>query len=288
LTSPTSVPSSRSIQVQSCSDRAITLAVLFATIDPTDDLLTANVWVCVGKAAAAELVKSKAASATVSVEGVRATLSAGSGEVSSPGEQTRLGAATIPIDGDPRRYPFDVYRASVLVSLAGTRSTLAQLPLSLRSEQDPGVSAFDWRASTARLSPTTVTIGGPVHRATLVDSQRLSIEAFRPINTKLFVGFLSLVPLILIFVLAARLMTAPPRSVEDLAAIAAIMLAILPIRTVLVPSDISALTVVDFTLGFEMALLAAGVALVNLWPQLAPTLKRWLAQRDGQPPPPGA
>ncbi len=66
--------------------------------------------------------------------------------------------------------------------------------------------------------------------------------------------------------LAVRLSVAPPRSVEGLAAIAAVMLAILPIRSVLVPANISSLTLVDFVLASEMATLAAGAALVSLWP----------------------
>jgi hypothetical protein len=54
---------------------------------------------------------------------------------------------------------------------------------------------------------------------------------------------------------------------EVLAGVAAVLLAILPIRQVLVPSSISVLTFVDYMLGLEMALLAA-IACVVVWHRL--------------------
>jgi hypothetical protein len=46
-------------------------------------------------------------------------------------------------------------------------------------------------------------------------------------------------------------------SPEGIAGVAAVLLAILPIRLILVPGEISDLTLVDYWLGFEMAVLAA-------------------------------
>jgi hypothetical protein len=57
----------------------------------------------------------------------------------------------------------------------------------------------------------------------------------------------------------------PPRSPEVIVGVAAILLAILPIRAVLVPSDITVLTLVDLALACEIAALAAGTALAYLW-----------------------
>jgi hypothetical protein len=67
--------------------------------------------------------------------------------------------------------------------------------------------------------------------------------------------------------MAVRLWRTPARSVEGLVGVTAIMFAILPIRSVLVPSEIGSLTLVDFALASEMAGLAAGTALVYLWPR---------------------
>jgi hypothetical protein len=59
---------------------------------------------------------------------------------------------------------------------------------------------------------------------------------------------------------------APARGIgpDSVTGVAAVLLAILPIRLVLVPAEVSELTLIDYLLGFEMALLASLAALVVL------------------------
>ncbi len=69
------------------------------------------------------------------------------------------------------------------------------------------------------------------------------------------------IPLLLIALLATRLAEGTQRSIDGLVGVIAIMLAILPIRAVLVPGEITSLTLVDFALACEMGLLAFGTML---------------------------
>ena len=141
---------------------------------------------------------------------------------------------------------------------------------------DPAVSNFNWVVGVpplgempgpARQSVTVSPSGKKVVQpecGSVVDA--LTVHASRPATTKLLVLCLVLVPLLLLALLGIRLAEGAPRSIDGLVGVTAIMLAILPIRSVLVPADISSLTIVDFALASEMTLLAVGTVAWFLWP----------------------
>lgn len=85
----------------------------------------------------------------------------------------------------------------------------------------------------------------------------------------LFVVCLIGIPLLLIGLLGLRLSAGTQRSTDGLVGVIAITLAILPIRAVLVPGDMSSLMLVDFALAGEMAALAFGTVVWLFWPWAA-------------------
>ena len=95
----------------------------------------------------------------------------------------------------------------------------------------------------------------------------LTIRLARPASTKLYVFVLAVLPLIFALLLLIVFVRRPAGAAirgEVIAGIAATLLAVLPIRLVLVPSELTGLTLVDYLLGLEMALLA-GLACFVVW-----------------------
>jgi Domain of unknown function (DUF4436) len=171
-----------------------------------------------------------------------------------------VGAVTVAVDGDPRRYPVDVYRASIQILLT-TNSMQLYSAISPRARVDPGANDYSWSWSATPPSRT----GRPRSMGVL---QPVAFEATRPIGRQLFVLSLVLVPFAL-GVLALPLLWSRSTSdaskatearVTGLLSVTAVMLAILPIRSALVPPEIGSPTLVDLALGAEMALLAAALA----------------------------
>jgi hypothetical protein len=231
-----------------CNSDYITITLVLNKPDVSNGLLNINVWACVGYPAPSHL----------DMQGgtVPATFSMASQQLSTKLTKTdspqRLGSIAVPIDGDPRTYPLDTYTVptssgSLHISASFLDGSVPLIPLQ-KIEVDPGAAAaFNW-------SNNSPTVGG------LDDF----ITAQRTGTTLLFVVCMLAVPLVLIALISHRLLSSP-RSIEGIVGVAAIMLAMLPIRTVLVSGDISTLTLVDFALAFEIALLAAGAALIYLW-----------------------
>jgi hypothetical protein len=100
----------------------------------------------------------------------------------------------------------------------------------------------------------------------------LTVAVARPARTELYVVAVALIPLVFALLLLAVFLRRPRKDAgpEGIVGVAAVLLAILPIRLVLVPSEISGLTLVDYGLGVEMAILAA-LACFVVWLGLAPS-----------------
>ena len=258
----------------------ITLIPVADRIDLTSGLLTINLYMCLGPAAARGLRTS-----TIAAQGPQSSLSvplapfANSPGVGSP---QRVGAVAVSIAGDPRRYPLDSYRAIVQLSLTSPSSTLRGFPLHVIPADDPGAGGYSWTGGGIYLLRTSEYF--TPDKSTYIEVATFSVDAHRPAGTtRLFVLCLVMVPAILIVLLAVELSRSPPTSVEAIAGVAAIMLAIIPIRAVLVPTDIGSLTLVDYALAFEMAVLAAGTAFVYIWPNIPPAAWRWLHEKTARP-----
>jgi len=267
LTDPASVPDARLSQDQPCAPRTFTLFLHLSKLDITNESLDVDVSACVGKDLEPFVRQQrKRLPTTVSIPGLDSNLTLGLTNL-NPVVQ-HLGAVAIPIDGDPRRYPLDVYRTAIPLSIKAPSAALYQA-LTVKVRADPGVGGFNW--SFAR--PTPSYTFSPRSQLAVFISQPLAVKAARPTGTRLFVLCLVLVPFVL-GVLAVPLLWTSERTVDGLVGVTGIMLAILPIRTVLVPGEIGSLTLVDFALGSEMALLAASTAFVFLWPRVRDRVRR--------------
>jgi hypothetical protein len=167
---------------------------------------------------------------------------------------------TLPLYGDAASYPLDSYGLEFFADLelpsgillersaGGNTSTIS---LTVRMVADPEAAAL---ASSVRTS-------GPSAEP------RLQLLLNRPFRQKAFVAMLLAVPLIFAG-LAAPLLLGSGRAGErarvegGAITLVGAVLAILPIRQVLVPPDSGSLTFVDGVLGFEVALFTA-LALVS-------------------------
>jgi hypothetical protein len=285
----------------SCRSDSVTLFLLLDKLDVTDGALTANLAVCVGDNVLAQLedqprqvalirnelaelragrVPSAAsvnhlmkqlqqaprptfAPATVRQVGSEATISIPDFEhplslplllanptLSQQGAALteQIGTVTLSMAGDPQRYPLDSYQSSLGVTVGVPTALVAgSFTTSVEVIADPGVRAFDWSFGTNKSGTTT-------------------LRAHRPLTTDLFVLSIAAIPLVVFTLMAVRLFQGSSRPIEGFFAVATIMLTILPIRLVLVPAEITSLTLVDYALGSEMALLAAIAALSYLEP----------------------
>jgi hypothetical protein len=186
-----------------------------------------------------------------------------------PGGYVPLGTVTVPVAVRPDRYPLDWYatQGSFGVGLIynspppvgfrivthGTPSVVTKaLPCRVQVLADPDLSPLTLEASA---SPCTFPGG------------ELSLQLHRPGETQLFVLVVALIPFVVEVLLGlALLRRRAPRAngigAEVFVGVTAVLLAILPIRLVLVPTDITGLTLVDYILGTEMAVLAAFAFLI--------------------------
>jgi hypothetical protein len=240
-------------------------------------------------------------------------------QVLSGGVAQPIGSVTLPLDSNPRAYPRDRYETQITAQTLGTCVDGVGDPLMIGVVVDPGVGNFNWSSQTPPfplgppvfgvrpqilapplgltllssgltfLGPGTRTnYGGNAAEPCVGAAIPVVVQAARPTTTRLFVLSLALIPLLLIALLILRwLSEGSARSTDGLVGVAAIMLAILPIRLVLVPSEITSLTLVDFILGAEMALLAAVTVILWLvWPAIRrpPASRSRREQRRETPP----
>jgi hypothetical protein len=174
-----------------------------------------------------------------------------------------VGRFVMPLESVPRRYPFDWYALRGELSVGDLASPLVMcrsdgcgghFPFYLTVLSGPNISPFIARAS-ARPAPRQQDEG----------NQIINIQLQRSSITRAYIVAVACLPLLLGLLLCVVLFgTSRPVGPDGLTGVAAVLLAILPIRLVLVPSDVSELTLVDFWFALEMALLAA-VACVAVW-----------------------
>jgi hypothetical protein len=183
-------------------------------------------------------------------------------------EPVYLGRFPLELVGNAGDYPLDVYSAYGNWSLVipnemflgnSGDSTLPDVPVAARVLTSPGGAELNWHSDLTYVPnsiPTYVTVA-----------------ANRSFSNLLFILVLLLLPLLLFMgVLWTFRRSVAKQSVEDarllaglLVGVGTFLLAVFPIRAVLVPPDVSRLTIVDYCLGTEMAVIVAG----TLWLALA-------------------
>jgi hypothetical protein len=186
-----------------------------------------------------------------------------------------LRSFVVTLGANPHRYPFDWYamRADLETGDAdggqfaycspgapSLATCSSSVPTRVELFDDSSLSGYSVRAS---LSPPSAPDGARV----------LVLKLERDAVTKLYVVVVALIPLVLGLLLLLVFVAVVPRKravgPDAIAGVAAVLLAILPIRLVLVPGDVTILTLVDYWLGIEMAVLAALACLV-VWRGLGP------------------
>jgi hypothetical protein len=272
------VPSSQtsSAQSQSCDQRTSALIVIYLhQTDLSNGSLTANVSICMSQGIARQIVREGPRTASgvplLTIAGFGSTFTARLEPIAlsqlsalTYSSLEPIGSVTVPLEGYPRRYPLDQYEATIAPSIFGT----CEFGPTIDVLADPGVGNFDWSAAQPRTTVGSAVAETKGHQPICSGAgYPVAIAAHRPATTRLFVLALVAIPLLLIVLLSLRLSDGTPRSIDGLVGVTAIMLAILPIRTVLVPGDISSLTLVDFALATEMALLATGTVWWFLLPR---------------------
>jgi hypothetical protein len=165
-----------------------------------------------------------------------------------------LGRVTLPLTAVPRRYPFDWYalqgagavvlRDEHLHYKHAPESLLPTIPIKIHLYASPSLSPLALEAAV-NAEP---------------EDFEVDLTLRRSRATQWYVGVIASIPLLLALLLVVVLWQPGARTdigVETIAGVAAALLAVLPIRLVLVPALASELTLVDYWLGFEMAVLAA-------------------------------
>jgi hypothetical protein len=187
-------------------------------------------------------------------------------------ELVNLGNLTVPAQGNQARYAWDTYGVNRFIYLflgsfqqpalfvqrgfRGVQEAPEIVPVKVEVYQAPAVAplALEAHEEETELKPDTgMSLG-------------LSLQLHRTSLTKAYVILILAIPLILEVLLVgflfrrrreAQQQQQQQPGFETLAGVAAVLFAILPIRLVLVPSGIDELTLVDFILGLEMAVLVA-------------------------------
>jgi hypothetical protein len=183
--------------------------------------------------------------------------------VSGGGRFVPLGQMTFPGTLETSRYPFDWYATQgSLIFTTGDYPGPSVVPTTIGGE--------DVKHSIGVLRDADI---APLTLKAAVQSDGLILVLERPGRIRLFVIATAAIPLLLtcllLIVLVGSWRETPIRrrekpnriGIEILVGVAAILLAVLPIRAVLVPAGFVGVTLVDYGLGFEMAFLAFVVCL---------------------------
>ncbi len=174
----------------------------------------------------------------------------------------------------PRAFPDDWYEVNAGVTVwAGQGAYRSQLPASvliMSRDQD-----YTVRVGLDAASPGT----SAVHRLEFIVQRPTSLVIYT-----YFVAFMPLALLLALGVFCARRQEVPTPS-EAAFGVAATLVAILPLRNVLIPPAITDLTRLDILFGLQAAVLVAlSLILVGIW---GPVLKA-SRERHGPPRPPAA
>ena len=175
----------------------------------------------------------------------------------------------LPLNARPNRYPQDWYEGSALVTVIlpeglefvpraediGNPGRLMTVKLSLRTPPDTGVVIY-----------YQLTHEGDPIRLNSPDVQGLRLLIRRDPPTRAYVWTMALIPLLLILIALTQIFQSRrrepsgPGGVWPISLEAVALLAILPLRQVLVPPEIRGLTTIDFLLGAELAAFIALIA----------------------------
>jgi hypothetical protein len=209
----------------------------------------------------------------------------GPGSCSGEATVARLGEFVLPLAGAQQRYPFDWYAGRVTVAVR------VEYPAKRVSEgHSESVEAYYPRPfeleliNSKHVAPFVVNATADKRTTIPVTAAQIGLRWQREDVTRLYVVIIALVPLILgllflVVLFSSHLSGRRAIGTEAIAGIATVLLGILPIRLVLVPAEISSLTLLDYWLGLEIALVAA-VPCFAVWRALG-TQKRRTAPSKG-------
>ena len=172
-----------------------------------------------------------------------------------------LGQLVLPLNAAPRRYPDDWYVLSGSLEL-----TIGGSGVGLPRKPGSGVPRVPQEWLPFRISVGAAAGVAALRGAASVSSpddsrtRELNIQLTRSGAVQTYVWIVAFIPLVLAFMLVVAMdgrTEHGPVRVEGLTGYTAALLAVLPIRLVLVPASTPELTLVDYWLGFEMAVLVA-------------------------------
>jgi hypothetical protein len=181
--------------------------------------------------------------------------------VRANGSFVKTASLALPLTGSFLTYPFDSYSLTAIFHLSAQDKTVALvtktgyhatpvLPVTLNTFVGADVAPLGVETQVTS-SENLAGRSRFYHRG-----RQLGVQLERRTRTQLFVSLIALVPLLLgglllIVILKGNVEAVSPGS---LAGLAAVLFAILPIRQVLIPSGSNELTLVDYALGLEMAI----------------------------------
>lgn len=182
----------------------------------------------------------------------------------------------LPLDGFPEFYPSDFYNVDLTMNMIIDKTAMAgdtlftQSTYGQKEQFQPGTLQAQWNVIyqhppciTPRVPAAYQNLPGISKRVCFYNSYEISIQ--RTTSQILFVYVCASIPLIFSIVFIDALFFRSPReplsAQEFMLPLVAAVLAVLPIRVVLVPGDILGLTRVDFVLGFGLTcIVAIGIA----------------------------
>jgi hypothetical protein len=167
----------------------------------------------------------------------------------------------LPLTGSFLTYPFDSYALTAVLHLSAQDNTVALakekdyhatpvLPFTLDTFVGADVAPL---GVETQVTPAENLAGRSrfYHRG-----NQLGVQLERRTRTQVFVSLIALVPLLLGGLLLIVIFKGKVEAVSagSLAGLAGVLFAILPIRQVLIPAGTNELTLVDYALGLEMAI----------------------------------
>jgi hypothetical protein len=282
--------------LEGCSEGGVDLLITMRGLDTAQDTAEADISLCVGDQVLRNLtldgslarplskgpLESRPGAAfleskfsvsylgSTPEESLTRTVSIGSilNQANSDGIQgpVDLGPITIPLVGSAMGYPLDSYSSSGIWTVS--------LPSNMRVVTGRSIQ-FSWAPAPIEVAalPDADNISwqwgyvhtlGDVLQASRVSSLRYFVLLVAGLPLLLFIGLLALVRPIVNDASRRRF------PAELLVGVGAFLLAIIPIRTVLVPSDISQITVTDYILGTEMTVMVASSLMIVLAGSIKP------------------
>jgi hypothetical protein len=174
-----------------------------------------------------------------------------------PAPVVSLGQIVLPLAASPGRYPFDWYALRGELDVASASFGTAFV-LCHEHEYCVREFPFDVAVLSDNLSPFVLHASVVTSEsAGKGDRHLINIRLERNSVTRWYIIAVAIVPFVLSLLLCIVLFWTPSRPVgtAGITGVAAVLLAILPIRLVLVPGEVTGLTLVDYWLGFVMGFL---------------------------------